>query len=182
MVHIYADAATPKEKGTAYDVAVWGKGAVAFLVGAEGGIFYSEKHAAELVRRAKREKALSSPLLELENYVRGVMLSVEEWEPDEVVVFGDCKPAEEQIAGCFPEEEDARALLWGLWEAQIERNFRMRMCRLGRTHPKIVLADGLSRNDPSAIQEAKAGGYVQRSTKPVGWWPNGQTSCSRRKD
>ena len=158
---VYADAAIPKELGITYAEGVWGKGA--FTIGGRGmnKFFISEKHNKESIIRARRQKALSSPLLEFENYIQSVVTFVEATDSKKVHLLGDCQIAIEWIELGNPKDKCARELLEWLWDKQIELGFVMRVSWLKRDDNMIVIADKLSRNDTSSLSQLSGLGFAR---------------------
>ena len=174
---VYADAAAPKKLGTAYTGGVFGSGSVAlFCTGEDNppkvrGGFYAQPHSQQMIEMAMRDKALSSPLLELENYVVATVHWVQQTGCKNVVLVGDCKTAiDDWLMKVMPKDEAALKLLKWFWDKQLELGFCFRTERLPNTHPLIIVVDKLSKNNSDTITQLKNMGFEEaRFERPQGW-------------
>jgi hypothetical protein len=174
---LVADAACPKALGLAYTSEVWGKGAYCSVDSKtrlrKNLYFISTKHSILTVSLAKRSAALSSPFLELENYVTAIISFVTLSGAFHVILFGDCQIALDWITVCFPQDKYAAFLLGILLDAQLELGFTVATVHLPRTEPRVVRADKLSRGDSHTSQVMQADGYARTLPAPLPRWPHG---------
>ena len=152
---VFADAAVPKEFGLAYSEGVWGKAAVSF----SSKFFLASSFSSEVIDQAKRRKALSSPYLELENYVSTLISIAKSLKTRRILLVGDCKTALDWLVSCSPIDQVARALLDTLITAQLDLGFVFRVERRARSDKFVSFADMLSRNHHSHIQVLTLSGY-----------------------
>ena len=152
---IFADAAVPKELGLAYSEGVWGKAAVSFT----SRFFLASPFSPEVVAQSKRHKALSSPYLELENYVSTLISVATKFKARRIFLIGDCKTALDWLVSCSPIDPTARSLIDVLLTAQLDLGFVFRVEQRARTDKFISFADMLSRNHHSYIQVLTHSGY-----------------------
>lgn len=156
-VVLAADAAAPKVHGLAYAGGVWGKAAFS---PSEKVVFMS-KHNSEVIDTAKRIAALSSPYLELENYVSSILSLVSLFPKiRRIRLIGDCETALDWINVCFPKETNAAELLSVLVSAQVELGFTITTEHRPRNDETIKIADALSRGDVKCLQELLENGYA----------------------
>ena len=165
---IYADAAAPKKLGTAYTGGVWGKGAVALFSDKSKpskikGSFYARKHDDQAIKLAMRGKALSAPLLELENYLFAVVQWVKLTGLKHVTIIGDSKTAlDDWLDKVVPKDKIARSLLHWFWNQQLELGFRLVTRRLSNTEKLIRLVDRLSKGDLKLCSRLQVLGFEQQ--------------------
>ena len=119
------------------------------------------KHNSEVIDTAKRTLALSSPYLELENYVSSILSLVLLFPKiRRIRLIGDCEVALEWINVCFPKETNAAKLLSVLIAAQVEVGFTITTEHRPRNDETIKTADALSRGDVKCLQELLKNGYA----------------------
>ena len=166
---MYADAAAPKKLGTAYVGDVWGKGAYTFSVMRDKakkqpkGFYYSQKHTSDVIKMGMREKALSSPLLELENYVFGAVALAKVQGARRVVIVGDSKTAlDDWLDKGIPRDEHAARLIRWFWGKQLEMGLLVRTERKSNKEWEIKLADRLSRGDTQTHKQLERIGFERR--------------------
>ena len=172
---IFADAAAPKKLGLAYREAVWGKSAFCvypcniphndkyenakFDEVKASKFFYAEKHSEELIKAAKRVTALSSPYLELENYVKCILDFVRKTNAKNVHLYGDCETALGWISDCVPKDTHAFELVSDLLEKQLELGFVLRATHVSNKHKYIKVVDKMSKGDYITTQEMEVNGF-----------------------
>ena len=178
IVYVYADAATPKKLGTSYNSKVWGKAAyTSFQVdGVQRHIALMSKHKVESIQAAKRVAALSSAILELENYVQAIIKVAKISKAKIVCIVGDCEVALKWIDLCVPKDPDAARLLAILIENQMDHKFTTRTLWKSNTDETIKIADRLSKGDDVLLQAMLQAGYALEQYEPIRWWPGGSKS------
>jgi hypothetical protein len=179
IVSVYADAATPKKFGTSYNSKVWGKGAYCTYTTAEGknDIVLMQKHQLPSIKAAKRNLALSSALLELENYIQSIIMIAKRSKARSLCIVGDCKVALDWIDNCIPKDINAKRLVAILCDAQLELQFTLKTLWKSNNDETIKIADRLSKGDDVLLQEMLNAGYVRLQYEQAQWWQDGSESC-----
>jgi hypothetical protein len=171
-VVLAADAAAPKERGLAYTGGVWGKAAYAPSM----KVFMFSVHSNKIIQLAKRKLALSSPFLELENYVSAILSFVAKFPCKRIRLIGDCETALNWINICFSNDKDANLILAPLLTAQVDLGFLVLTEHRKRTDALIQLVDSLSRGDEKHVQVLLASGCEEVPYLHTQSWLAGSTN------
>ena len=98
------------------------------------------------------------------NYVHSVIQFVKATAARRVHLEGDSQVALlSWIEKCVPANAEARALVELLFSAQLELGFTLTVSHLRNTHPRIRLADKMSKGHSLTKQAMVNNGYVQVS-------------------
>ena len=136
-----------------------------------------QKHQLPSIKAAKRNLALSSALLELENYVQSIIMIAKRSKARSLCIVGDCKVALDWIDNCIPKDINAKRLVAILCDAQLELQFTLKTLWKSNNDETIKIADRLSKGDDVLLQEMLNAGYVRLQYEQAQWWQDGSESC-----